>query len=273
MIPGEYLLGDGDIVANAGRRDGRADGGEHGDRPIQVGSHFHFFEANRALRFDRGAGLRHAAEHPGRHRRALRARRREARDAGRAGRRARGATASTALTEGAASAPRRGGADGAAARGLPERRRMTPAHPAPAVRRPLRPHHRRPRAPGRHRAPHPGRARPHRATATRRSSAAARSSATAWASRRGPRAPTATLDTRHHQRAHRRPLGHREGRHRHPRRPHRRRSARPATPTSWRASRRAWSIGAGTEVIAGEGTHRHRGRHRHATSTSSARSS
>ena len=41
MIPGEYLLGEGDIVANTG------------DRPIQVGSHFHFFEVNRALRFDR----------------------------------------------------------------------------------------------------------------------------------------------------------------------------------------------------------------------------
>ena len=53
MIPGEYLLGDGDIVANADRRTVDLTVANTGDRPIQVGSHFHFFEANRALRFDR----------------------------------------------------------------------------------------------------------------------------------------------------------------------------------------------------------------------------
>ncbi|MBI3637899.1 MAG: urease subunit beta [Candidatus Rokubacteria bacterium] len=53
MIPGEYLLGDGDIVANAGRRTVELTVANTGDRPIQVGSHFHFFEANRALHFDR----------------------------------------------------------------------------------------------------------------------------------------------------------------------------------------------------------------------------
>jgi urease beta subunit len=53
MIPGEYLLGDGDIEANAGRRVARVTVANTGDRPIQVGSHFHFFEVNRALRFDR----------------------------------------------------------------------------------------------------------------------------------------------------------------------------------------------------------------------------
>jgi urease beta subunit len=53
MIPGEYLLGDGDIEANAGRRTGTLTVANTGDRPIQVGSHFHFFEANRALRFER----------------------------------------------------------------------------------------------------------------------------------------------------------------------------------------------------------------------------
>jgi urease beta subunit len=47
------LLGDGDIVANAGRRTVELTVANTGDRPIQVGSHFHFFEANRALRFDR----------------------------------------------------------------------------------------------------------------------------------------------------------------------------------------------------------------------------
>jgi len=54
VIPGEYLLGEGDIVANQGRRTVELVVANTGDRPIQVGSHFHFFEVNRALRFDRG---------------------------------------------------------------------------------------------------------------------------------------------------------------------------------------------------------------------------
>src|SRR6188474_1225446 len=53
VIPGEYLLGDGDIVANEGRATVELTVAKTGDRPIQVGSHFHFFEGNRALRFDR----------------------------------------------------------------------------------------------------------------------------------------------------------------------------------------------------------------------------
>ena len=53
MIPGEYLLGEGDIVANAGRRTVELTVANTGDRPVQVGSHFHFFEVNRALHFDR----------------------------------------------------------------------------------------------------------------------------------------------------------------------------------------------------------------------------
>lgn len=53
MIPGEYVLADGEVVANAGRRTLELDVTNVGDRPIQVGSHFHFFEVNRALRFDR----------------------------------------------------------------------------------------------------------------------------------------------------------------------------------------------------------------------------
>ena len=53
MIPGEYLLGEGDIVANADRRTVEITVANTGDRPIQVGSHFHFFEANRALSFER----------------------------------------------------------------------------------------------------------------------------------------------------------------------------------------------------------------------------
>jgi urease subunit beta len=53
MIPGEYVVGDGDVIANEGRRTAELVVANTGDRPIQVGSHFHFFEANRALRFDR----------------------------------------------------------------------------------------------------------------------------------------------------------------------------------------------------------------------------
>ena len=53
MIPGEYLLADDDVVANAGRATAELLVANTGDRPIQVGSHFHFFEANKALRFDR----------------------------------------------------------------------------------------------------------------------------------------------------------------------------------------------------------------------------
>ena len=53
MIPGEYFLADGDVVANAERETVELGVTNAGDRPIQVGSHFHFFEVNRALRFDR----------------------------------------------------------------------------------------------------------------------------------------------------------------------------------------------------------------------------
>jgi urease beta subunit len=54
VIPGEYILGEGDIEANVGRRTLQLTVANTGDRPVQVGSHFHFFEVNRALRFDRG---------------------------------------------------------------------------------------------------------------------------------------------------------------------------------------------------------------------------
>jgi urease beta subunit len=53
VIPGEYLLGEGDVEANAGRATVQLNVENVGDRPIQVGSHFHFFEVNRALRFER----------------------------------------------------------------------------------------------------------------------------------------------------------------------------------------------------------------------------
>jgi len=57
MIPGEVVLGEGDIEANAGRRMILVIVANTGDRPIQVGSHFHFFEVNRALRFDRAGAF------------------------------------------------------------------------------------------------------------------------------------------------------------------------------------------------------------------------
>ena len=53
IIPGEIILGESDIVAFNGRQTVELIVANTGDRPIQVGSHCHFFEANRALRFDR----------------------------------------------------------------------------------------------------------------------------------------------------------------------------------------------------------------------------
>ena len=53
MVPGEYLLSDGGIELNEGRDTVRLRVENAGDRPIQVGSHTHFFEVNRALRFER----------------------------------------------------------------------------------------------------------------------------------------------------------------------------------------------------------------------------
>ena len=53
MIPGEYLLEEEPIAANQGRRQITVLVRHTGDRPIQVGSHYHFFEVNRALDFDR----------------------------------------------------------------------------------------------------------------------------------------------------------------------------------------------------------------------------
>jgi urease subunit beta len=53
MIPGEFFIKDGDIVLNEGRRTVTLTVANTGDRPIQVGSHYHFFETNPALKFDR----------------------------------------------------------------------------------------------------------------------------------------------------------------------------------------------------------------------------
>ena len=55
MIPGEMLIEPGEIALNVGRRTATVVVANSGDRPIQVGSHFHFFETNPALQFDRDA--------------------------------------------------------------------------------------------------------------------------------------------------------------------------------------------------------------------------
>ena len=55
MIPGEYQIQDGEIELTAGRRTLTLTVANSGDRPIQVGSHYHFFETNDALMFDRSA--------------------------------------------------------------------------------------------------------------------------------------------------------------------------------------------------------------------------
>jgi urease subunit beta len=54
MIPGEYMLKDQDVEINVGRATVEVNVINQGDRPIQVGSHYHFFEVNRALSFERG---------------------------------------------------------------------------------------------------------------------------------------------------------------------------------------------------------------------------
>jgi urease subunit beta len=53
MIPGELFVQDGEIELNKGRRTVKLSVSNSGDRPIQVGSHYHFFETNPALKFDR----------------------------------------------------------------------------------------------------------------------------------------------------------------------------------------------------------------------------
>jgi urease subunit beta len=55
MIPGEIIPAEGDIVLNAGRETLTLTVANTGDRPVQVGSHYHFYESNEALAFDREA--------------------------------------------------------------------------------------------------------------------------------------------------------------------------------------------------------------------------
>ena len=53
MIPGEIFVKEGTIICNEGRETAKIKVVNTGDRPIQVGSHFHFFEVNKAMSFDR----------------------------------------------------------------------------------------------------------------------------------------------------------------------------------------------------------------------------
>lgn len=55
MIPGEMRVAAGELELNAGRKTVTVEVTNAGDRPVQVGSHYHFFEANEALRFERQA--------------------------------------------------------------------------------------------------------------------------------------------------------------------------------------------------------------------------
>lgn len=53
MIPGEIIVAEGEITLNVGRETVMVDVANTGDRPIQIGSHYHFYETNPALKFDR----------------------------------------------------------------------------------------------------------------------------------------------------------------------------------------------------------------------------
>ena len=64
MTPGEIIYGDGDIAINPGAQRLSMDVVNTGDRPVQVGSHVHFPQANAALDFDRGAAHGHRLDIP-----------------------------------------------------------------------------------------------------------------------------------------------------------------------------------------------------------------
>ena len=82
MIPGEIIPAKGDIELNAGAPTVTLTVANTGDRPIQVGSHYHFFETNARARVRPRQSARHAARHRRRHGRALRAGPDARRDAG-----------------------------------------------------------------------------------------------------------------------------------------------------------------------------------------------
>ena len=57
MIPGEYILKEGNIECNVGRKTVTVTVVNKGDRPVQIGSHFHFYEVNKQMEFDREKAL------------------------------------------------------------------------------------------------------------------------------------------------------------------------------------------------------------------------
>lgn len=57
MIPGEYILKEGNIECNVGRKTVTVTVVNKGDRPVQIGSHFHFYEVNKEMEFDRNKAL------------------------------------------------------------------------------------------------------------------------------------------------------------------------------------------------------------------------
>jgi urease beta subunit len=57
MIPGEYILAKGNIECNVGRKTSTVTVVNTGDRPVQVGSHFHFYEVNKQMKFERAHAL------------------------------------------------------------------------------------------------------------------------------------------------------------------------------------------------------------------------
>ena len=64
MVPGQYLIDEGEIILNEGRNTCRIVVANTGDRPVQVGSHYHFAEVNEALSFDRVAARGHRLDIP-----------------------------------------------------------------------------------------------------------------------------------------------------------------------------------------------------------------
>ena len=71
MIPGEVIAAAGEIELNSGRETATLSVANTGDRPIQVGSHYHFFETNEALEIRARQARGHPPEHRRRHRGAL----------------------------------------------------------------------------------------------------------------------------------------------------------------------------------------------------------
>ncbi len=214
--PARSCRATGPVALNAGRAAVTLAVANTGDRPVQVGSHFHFAEANAALRFDRDAAWGHRLDvpagtavrfEPGVDREVV------AGAAGRAARRARPAGRRPA--PGGGEAGRRDRARRRPAAGdLGER-----AEPR-AVRAAVRPDRRRPDPAGRHRPAHRGRAGPVRG---RRRGGLRRRQGDPRVDGPGGRDPgRGHARPGHHRRGHPRPLGHRQGRRRHPRRPDRR---------------------------------------------------